>query len=310
MDMERSWPPPRTILSLSKRSAGEKRGRVVVSPSSPWKNSREPRASGLRTRSRREERFDAVASGATSNAEIVRNALGAQRVRAAPGRLLRCRSSTMLRHRLRRGRLAYGPAALRTRPVRFFSSLLMRFFVRGTPTSPERRGGLDRARHGGRRCAPGASPAGTARRCADPSGGGRVFRPPLLARDPRRGFRARGRGGRFRGLRSGPPRPRRERTSATGGEVELPRLDRQRRPGGARTRGPERAGGRRRPLGGRRGRAVGARRATGALLPRRGRDRGGHAGAHPLRLSAVGRVDGRAPVAVVRSLSGQGAGPG
>jgi hypothetical protein len=120
MDMERSWPPPRTILSLSKRSAGEKRGRVVVSPSSPWKNSREPRASGLRTRSRREERFDAVASGATSNAEIVRNALGAQRVRAAPGRLLRCRSSTMLRHRLRRGRLASGPAALRTRPVRVF----------------------------------------------------------------------------------------------------------------------------------------------------------------------------------------------
>src|SRR5437899_1932877 len=31
----------------------------------------------------------------------------------------------MLRHRLRRGRLASDPAALRTRPVRFFSSLLM-----------------------------------------------------------------------------------------------------------------------------------------------------------------------------------------
>jgi hypothetical protein len=33
------------------------------------------RASGLRRRSRREERFDAVASGATSNAEILRNVL-------------------------------------------------------------------------------------------------------------------------------------------------------------------------------------------------------------------------------------------
>jgi integrase len=30
----------------------------------------------------------------------------------------------MLRHRLRRGRLASGPAALRTRPARFLSSLL------------------------------------------------------------------------------------------------------------------------------------------------------------------------------------------